>query len=117
MADIPEQETDMVVDVHAIPKEFPESSGSWPTMEPVESGDARMLHFGPFHFTAAATFYDAEHRLEAMAADGVDAEVLSPFPPLLNYTLDAVSGRDLCRFVNGSIASLCTAEPGRFFGL
>jgi aminocarboxymuconate-semialdehyde decarboxylase len=109
----------MVIDVHAhvIPKQFPESSDGWPKMEPVESGDARMLDFGPFRFQAAATFYDAEHRLAAMAADGVDAEVLSPFPPLLNYTLDADSGRDLCRFINGSIVDLCAAEPGRFFGL
>jgi aminocarboxymuconate-semialdehyde decarboxylase len=108
----------MVIDVHAhvIPERFPVSPG-WPRMEPVESGDARMLDFGPFQFRAAATFYDAERRLEAMATDGVDAETLSPFPPLLNYTLDPHSGRDLCRFINGSIADLCAAEPGRFFGL
>ena len=104
----------MVIDVHAhvIPREFPEFENGWPIMEP--SGDARMLHFGQFHFRAAATFYDAGHRLEALAADGVDAEVLSPFPPLLNYTLAPESGRDLCRFINGSIADLCAAEPGRF---
>lgn len=109
-----------VIDVHAhvIPKDFPESSGDdLPRMEPVDSGAARMLHFGPFHFRAAATFYDSGARLEAMAADGVDAEVLSPFPPLLNYTLDADRGLDLCRFINGSIADLCATEPGRFLGL
>jgi hypothetical protein len=47
----------------------------------------------------------------------VDAEVVSPFPPLLNYLLPAAHGRDLARWVNEYIAGLCAAAPGRIYGL
>ena len=43
--------------------------------------------------------------------------MVSPFPPLLNYLLPAPSGRDLARWVNEYIASLCRAAPGRIYGL
>ena len=68
-------------------------------------------------FTARSVWFDAERRLAASAASGVDAEVVSPFPPLLNYRLPAASGRDLARSVNEYIASLCAAAPGRIYGL
>ena len=57
------------------------------------------------------------HQLAASAASGVDAEVVSPFPPLLNYALPAGSGRDLARWVSEYIASLCAAAAGRIYGL
>ena len=68
-------------------------------------------------FTARTAWFDAEQRLAASAASGVDAEVVSPFPPLLNYALPAGFGRDLARWVSEYIASLCSALPGRFYGL
>ena len=71
---------------------------------------------GPVRFPARTVWFDAEQRLEASAASGVDAEVLSPFPPLLNYALPAGAGRDLA---GGQRVhrSLCAAFPGRFYGL
>jgi aminocarboxymuconate-semialdehyde decarboxylase len=79
-----------------------------------------LLVFGPVRFTAREVWFDASRRLEASAASaasGVDAEVVSPFPPLLNYRLDAGSGLDLARWVNEYIAGLCAAAPGRIYGL
>ena len=70
---------------------------------------------GSFHGTDGVV--RAEQRLAASAASGVDAEVVSPFPPLLNYALPAGFGRDLARWVSEYIASLCSALPGRFYGL
>jgi aminocarboxymuconate-semialdehyde decarboxylase len=64
-----------------------------------------------------AVWFDAEQRLAASAASEVDAEVVSPFPPLLNYALPAGPGQDLARWVSEYIASLCAAFPGRFYGL
>jgi aminocarboxymuconate-semialdehyde decarboxylase len=82
-----------------------------------DADGARLLVSGPVRFTARAAWFDAERRLAASAASGVDAEVVSPFPPLLNYLLPAVYGRDLARWVNEYIAELCTAAPGRIYGL
>jgi aminocarboxymuconate-semialdehyde decarboxylase len=95
-------ERDMIVDLHAhvVPRDFPEL-------------DDRVRAL----VRQDAAFYDPARRLEAMAASGVDAEVLSPLPPLLGYQVAPPRGRDLCREVNRVIAELCAAEPGRFFGL
>jgi aminocarboxymuconate-semialdehyde decarboxylase len=86
-------------------------------MSAVAGEDARLLVSGRVRFTARTVWFDAEQRLAASAVSGVDAEVVSPFPPLLNYALPAGSGRDLARWVSEYIASLCAAFPGRFYGL
>jgi aminocarboxymuconate-semialdehyde decarboxylase len=86
-------------------------------MSAVAGEDARLLVSGRVRFTARTVWFDAERRLAASAASGVDAEVVSPFPPLLNYALPAGSGRDLARWVSEYIASLCAAFPRRFYGL
>ena len=86
-------------------------------MSAVPGEDARLLVSGRVRFTARTVWFDAEQRLAASAASGVDAEVVSPFPPLLNYALPAGSGRDLARWVSEYIASLCAAAPGRIYGL
>jgi aminocarboxymuconate-semialdehyde decarboxylase len=111
----------MLIDAHAhvMPFSFPPAPGGcepWPSMSPAE-GDARLLVSGPVRFTARAAWFDAEQRLAASAASGVDAEVLSPFPPLLNYALPALAGRDLARWVSEYIAGLCAAAPDRIYGL
>jgi aminocarboxymuconate-semialdehyde decarboxylase len=116
----------MLIDAHAhvIPGSFPAPPAgcdppSWPSMpaaSPASDG-SRLLGFGALRFTARTAWFDAERRLAEAAASGVDAEVVSPFPPLLNYLLPAPFGRDLARWVNEYIASLCRAVPGRIYGL
>ena len=113
----------MLIDAHAhvIPGSFPAAPAgcdpaSWPSMS-AASDSSRRLGFGALRFTARAVWFDAERRLAEGAASGVDAEVVSPFPPLLNYLLPAPFGRDLARWVNEYIASLCRAAPGRIYGL
>src|SRR5882757_7752962 len=110
----------MLIDMHAhvLPGEYPApgpATEGWPTMTP--GNGARLLEFGPMKFTAQAAFFDAAARLAAMDASKTDAEVVSPMPPLLNYRLPAGSGRDLARWINEFIVTLCAAEPARFFGL
>ena len=117
----------MLIDTHAhvIPGSFGEppagcDPGSWPSMEAVstvETEGAKLLVNGPMRFPAQAVWFDAEKRLEASAASGVDAELLSPFPALLNYRTPPGTGRDLSRIINDYIAGLCAAHPARFYGL
>ena len=113
----------MLIDTHAhvIPGSFPPAPAGcdpadWPAMEPADEG-ARVLASGPMRFTARSVWFDAEQRLAASQANGVDAEVVSPFPPLLNYRLPPAGGRDMARAVNEYIAGLCAAYPGRIYGL
>jgi aminocarboxymuconate-semialdehyde decarboxylase len=115
-----------VIDAHAhiFPGDFgPVPAGcdpaAWPSTEPAPDValDAKYLINGPMRFPAKAVWFEAERRLEASAASGLDAEVLSPFPALLNYRAPAAAGRDLCRVTNEYIAGLVSAFPGRFYGL
>lgn len=108
----------MLIDIHAhvIPHEFPDRDG-WPVMGPPDADGGRLLESGPVRFTAGPAWCEAESRVAAMDENGVDVEVVSPFPPLLNYTQPATQYRDLCRYVNEWITGLCQAAPGRILGL
>jgi aminocarboxymuconate-semialdehyde decarboxylase len=114
-----------VIDTHAhiFPPDFgPAPAGcdpvAWPSTEShPELEGGKFLVSGPLRFPAAAVWFDAERRLEASAARGVDAELLSPFPALLGYRSPAATARDLARVINDYIAGLVAAFPGRFLGL
>lgn len=114
----------MRVDMHAhvVPESFPDALGSagadsWPRMDPGDSADERVLVFGKVRLTAKEVWFRAERRVTAMDANGIDAEVVSPLPPLLNYELPPQRGRDLCGWINDFVGGLCAATPGRIYGL
>jgi aminocarboxymuconate-semialdehyde decarboxylase len=114
----------MLLDVHAhvLPGVIPPASDvgdaeSWPQMEPIAGDTARLLVSGRMRFTARDVFFDAERREEAMDANGVDAEVVSPMPPLLNVQLPATTYLELCRHTNEFVAGMVRSNPRRFFGL
>src|SRR5215469_14404223 len=113
-----------IIDSHAhiFPADFgPAPAGcdpaQWPSLEPGPDETTKVLVNGPMRFPAKAVWFDAERRLEASAASGLDAELLSPFPALLNYRAPAEVGRELARVTNEYIAGLVAAYPARFYGL
>jgi aminocarboxymuconate-semialdehyde decarboxylase len=109
----------MLIDVHAhlLPGEYPaDAPECFPRMEPIDGETARLLVFGAMKFKARDVFFDAERRVEAQDASGVDAEVITPMPPLLRYDLPVADGLSLARHVNESTAALCAAAPDRLFG-
>jgi len=108
----------MLIDMHAhvVPDGLPAGGGDrWPRIE--EADGARALVSGQMRLSLQEAWYDAERRLAAMDASGVDAEVVSPLPPLLNYRLPASDAVRLCRGVNAFIARLREVAPSRFYGL
>jgi aminocarboxymuconate-semialdehyde decarboxylase len=110
----------VLIDAHAhlLPRDYPPGAPEcFPRMEPVDGDTARTLVFGPMRFKARDAFFDAERRVAAMAASGVDAEVVSPMPPLLRYDLPAADGLALARHVNEFAAGLCSFDPTRLIGL
>jgi aminocarboxymuconate-semialdehyde decarboxylase len=109
----------MLIDVHAhmLPRDYPaDAPACFPQMQPVDGEAARLLVFGPVRFKARDVFFEAERRIAAMDSAGVDAEVLTPMPPLLRYDLPVADGVSLARYVNDSTAALCAAAPDRMFG-
>jgi aminocarboxymuconate-semialdehyde decarboxylase len=114
----------MLIDLHAhvIPGELePVGSGDQPGPHTEHSADdetIRLLVNGRgMRFPASRYFFSSEARLEALEANGVDAEVVSPMPPLLDYTLPAAEGRELSRRVNEFVVQICQAAPDRMLGM
>jgi aminocarboxymuconate-semialdehyde decarboxylase len=110
----------LLVDAHAhlLPRDYPPGAPEcFPRMEPVGGSTARTLIFGAMRFQARDVFFDAERRVEAQDASGVDVEVVSPMPPLLRYDLPPADGLALARHVNEFTAELCSAAPTRLIGL
>jgi aminocarboxymuconate-semialdehyde decarboxylase len=110
----------VLVDAHAhlLPRDYPpDAPECFPRMEPLDGDTARTLVFGPMRFRARDVFFEAERRVEEMAASGVDVEVLSPMPPLLRYDLPGPDGLALAQYVNELTADLCAFDPTRLIGL
>ncbi|MGY1822224.1 amidohydrolase family protein [Geodermatophilus sp. SYSU D00079] len=110
----------MLIDTHAhlLPYDYPaDAPECFPRMEAVDGETARTLLFGQMQFKAKDVFFDAERRIEAMDANGVDVEVLSPMPPLLRYDLPLADGLSLARHVNEFSATLVQADPTRLLAL
>lgn len=110
----------MLVDAHAhlLPRDYPaDAPDCFPRMEGVDGETARLLVFGAMRFTARDVFFDAERRIEEQDASGVDAEVVSPMPPLLKYDLPVDDGLSLARHVNEFAATLAATDPSRFYAL
>lgn len=58
-----------------------------------------------------------DERAAAMSAQGVAAQLLSPWIALCDYTLGAADAEWFHRAVNAEIAAVCTAAPERYAGL
>jgi len=113
----------MLVDMHAhvIPGALDPVGKSddhkGPRVGPCDDPHARLLENDRMQFKAVEAFYSAERRLEELERSGVDAEVVSPMPPLLDYALTGEEGLDLSRRVNEFIAELTRTDPDRLLGM
>ncbi|HEX4010773.1 MAG TPA: amidohydrolase family protein [Solirubrobacteraceae bacterium] len=113
----------MLVDMHAhvIPGAL-DAAGTQeghlgPRVGPCDDPHARLLETDRMQFTARDAFYRAERRLEELERSGVDAEVVSPMPPLLDFSLPGQAGLTLSRRVNEFIAELTRTDPNRLLGM
>ncbi|NDK30221.1 amidohydrolase family protein [Nesterenkonia haasae] len=110
----------MIVDAHAhyLPKDYPaDAPACFPSMKALPDSTDRQLIFGQMKFRARDVFFEAEKRLEAQDASGVDVEVISPMPPLLRYDLPAADGLALARHTNEFTVELTSHSPQRLIGL
>jgi aminocarboxymuconate-semialdehyde decarboxylase len=116
----------MIIDVHThiVPEHFPprenQSSGeAWPYMDHGRSkpGAADVMISGANYRTVDDQCWSADRRIGDIAAQGIDRQVLSPMPRLLDYELAPVDGRALARHLNETIVALVRGNPDRFYGL
>jgi aminocarboxymuconate-semialdehyde decarboxylase len=113
----------MLVDMHAhvIPGALAacgtQDGHRGPRVGPCDDPHARLLETDRMQFKAADAFYSGERRLEEQERSGVDAEVVSPMPPLLDYGLPDDEGLELSRRVNEFIAEMTRTDPDRLLGM
>jgi aminocarboxymuconate-semialdehyde decarboxylase len=88
-----------------------------PRVGPCDDPHARLLENDRMQFKARDAFYSAQRRLEELERSEVDAEVVSPMPPLLDYGLTGEEGLDLSRRVNEFVAELTRTDPNRLLGM
>lgn len=114
----------MIIDAHThiVPEHFPDvgsrkASGRWPRMEHIEGSRANVLYGSSNFRTVQNGCWSVPKRIAEMPAHGVDKQVLSPMPRLLNYDLEVEDAIELTRWINDDIARMIDAAPDRFYGL
>lgn len=109
------------VHCHVSPKKFPLApshavAGQWPCMRC--EADKASLYIGEKKFRVLdERSWNAARRLEDMARDQVDVQVLSPMPELLSYWLNSTYASSLCDHTNHQIAEMISLYPKHFRGL
>lgn len=114
----------MLIDMHAhvIPREIAavaERAGfpRPPYVEIEDDDTSAIVGSGGRGFKAPSIWHSIERRLEAMAASGVDAELLSPMPSFLDFTSYPDDMLEFCRRINEWVASFCNEAPETHSGL
>ncbi|MFG1314574.1 amidohydrolase family protein [Xanthobacter autotrophicus] len=112
------------VDIHAhvVPADFPRyacrhADHAWPSMCHVGCGHWHIMIRGNVFRTVSEASWDAARRIADMDAAGIAVQALSPMPELLSYWFEADDAVAMAEVVNGSVADMVDARPGRFVGL
>lgn len=106
---------------HIVPANFPaypgrEKNHGWPCMQCGGGHRTVMIGNKPFREVTDNT-WNISRRLEDMAKEGVDRQVLSPMPELLSYWFSVDDALAFGRHINGTIAEMVVAAPQKFYGL
>src|SRR2546427_414194 len=105
---------------HFVPRSLPSESGRnplWPSIERKGDDGAAVMVGGKVFRIIDSRSWDAGRRIDDMAADDVDIQVVSPMPELLSHWFPTGDADVLCRHINEGIAELCAAHPERFTGI
>lgn len=104
---------------HFVPRHIPAEPGRnplWPSVE-IRHASAAVMVGGKVFRVIDSRSWDARRRLDDMAIDDIDVQVVSPMPELLSHWFPTADADALCRHVNEGIAALCTDHPGHFVGI
>jgi len=111
-----------VIDVHThvVPSALAEVSARhrlWPRLEMRDDRRAAVMIEGKVFREIDSRSWDVERRLQDMAEDGTDVQVLSPMPELLSHWLPADVADDLSTIMNAHIAGMIAKAPSKFRGI
>jgi len=104
---------------HFVPRHIPAEPARnplWPSIELKDASAAVMVGGKVFRMIDSRS-WDARRRLDDMAIDDVDGQVVSPMPELLSHWFPPDDADALCRGVNEGIAALCADHPRHFVGI
>jgi aminocarboxymuconate-semialdehyde decarboxylase len=116
----------MIIDAHThiVPEHFPPrlqrvAGTGWPFMDHGRSrpDTADVMVSGKNFRTVDDQCWSAARRISDLPDQGIDRQVISPMPRLLDYGINTNDGRDLAHYLNETIAELVKSHPGRFYGL
>ena len=82
----------IVVHTHFVPEIMPSGTGRnalWPSIEHRDRNTAAVIVGGKVFRAIDSRSWDAERRINDMAADDVDVQVVSPMPELLSHWFSA----------------------------
>lgn len=105
---------------HFVPRNIPAEPGHnplWPSIELRGADGAAVMVGGKVFRVIDSRSWDARRRIDDMAADDVDVQVISPMPELLSHWFPPDDADALGRHINEGIAELCAAHPRRFIGI
>src|SRR5690348_3739196 len=88
----------------------------WPSVE-LQDASAAVMVGGKVFRVIDSRSWDARRRLDDMAIDDIQIQVVSPMPELLSHWFPPADADALCRHVNEGIAALCADHPRHFVGI
>jgi aminocarboxymuconate-semialdehyde decarboxylase len=92
-------------------------SEAWPSIEKRGDDDASVMVRGKVFRSIDSRSWDVARRLDDMAEDGTEVQVLSPMPELLSHWLPASEADDLSSIMNEHIAAMISEAPASFRGI
>ena len=105
---------------HFVPPNLPSRvhrSEAWPSIERRADGTAAVMVRGQVFRAIDAKCWEVAPRLEDMAGDETDVQVLSPMPELLSHWLPAAEADEISKIVNEHAATMISSAPTRFRGI
>jgi aminocarboxymuconate-semialdehyde decarboxylase len=105
---------------HFVPRTIPlepRRNPLWPSIELRDHDRAAVMVGGKVFRMIDSRSWEAERRIDDMAADDVDIQVVSPMPELLSHWFPAEDADALCAHINREIAGLCGAHARNFIGI
>ena len=110
------------IHTHIIPEQLPDYSkkfgyDGFVRLEKRSDTEADMILFEKKFRTIQCNCWSPEVRIQESKKSNVDAQVISPIPIMFSYWAEINDALELSKFINNSIADICSEHPIKFIGL
>lgn len=107
---------------HIMPIDFPDfgklfGGERWPSIERINDHTAQIMVQGNIFRKITKETWDPAKRLEQMALEGIDIQVLSPIPITLCYWAPLKGAVEFAKLQNDYMANIVKQHPDSFLGL